>query len=319
MLNPDVPRDLEAVCLKCLEKEPNRRYAGAEELAKDLERWLAGEPVEARSVGFLERTTKWARRRPGAAALLVVGFVSLLSLLLFAAARWHNAEKRALAPWEFEVMRGELKASRMEIQENRTELLRRQEAAISALETAWHIRYAADMYVARAAWERNNIPRMTELLERYRPAAEGGTNTSDIPPLDTDDPRDFEWRYLWRLSGGAMPAFHAVEGFRGALVATSFSEGEKTLTAVDQTGLLKLVDADTGRERIRVDLQDSVRTDPPRQWTATCAAFSADGTLVALGTSAHGLVLCEVATGKEQRRVRMPEGIVRAVTFSAKG
>ncbi len=50
-----------------------------------------------------------------------------------------------------------------------------------------------------------------------------------------------------------------------------------------------------------------------------CGVQVADGTLVALGTSAHGLVLCEVATGKEQRRVRMPEGIVRAVTFSAKG
>jgi hypothetical protein len=319
MLNPDVPRDLEAVCLKCLEKDPKRRYAGAEELARDLERWLAGEPVEACPVGFLERSAKWARRRPGAAFLLVIGFASLLSLLLFAAVQWHNAEKRARAPWEYEVVRGELKAAQKEVKETLTEVLRQQEAAILAHEKARHIRYASDMYVARAAWEAKDIPRMTELLEHYRPAAEGEAIRSDIPPLDTDDPRDFEWRYLWRLSRGATPAFRAVEGFRDALLATAFSDDGKTLTAVDRTGLLKVVDATTGRERIRVDLQDSVRSDPPRQWTASCAAFSAEGTTVALGTSAHGLVLCEVATGKEQRRVKMPEGIVRALAFSAKG
>jgi WD40 repeat protein len=157
------------------------------------------------------------------------------------------------------------------------------------------------------------------LLERYRPVAEGGSDTSDIPPLDSDDPRDFEWRYLWRLSRGATPALRVVEGFRGTLLGTAFSEDGKTLTAVDRTGLLKVIDANTGGERIRVDLRNTVPSDPPRQWTASCTAFSADGKMVALGTDEHGLVLCEVATGKEQRRVKMSEGIVRALAFSANG
>jgi WD40 repeat protein len=91
-LNQRADRDLETICLKCLQKEPARRYASAEALADDLERWLRGEPIQARAVSRRERVLKWARRRPGLAALAVL--LVLVSVAGFATVcwQWRRAE-----------------------------------------------------------------------------------------------------------------------------------------------------------------------------------------------------------------------------------
>ena len=75
--HPEIPRDLETICLKCLEKDPMRRYASAEALAEDLDRWANGEPISARPVSPTERSVKWVRRHPAYAGL---GLALVLSL-----------------------------------------------------------------------------------------------------------------------------------------------------------------------------------------------------------------------------------------------
>lgn len=94
-----IDADLETICLKCMQKTPERRYESAAALADDLERWLNGEPIRARPVGRMERVSKWARRHPQVAALVcalaivcVAGFCTVFSLWRLAEERRTNAD-----------------------------------------------------------------------------------------------------------------------------------------------------------------------------------------------------------------------------------
>lgn len=98
-LNPSMPVDLETVCLKCLEKDPGRRYPTMAEVGAELGRVLAGRPVEARPVGWVGRTIRWARRHPAVAVLVGALAVSLVGLVVggaVATLRIYRAEQQAM-------------------------------------------------------------------------------------------------------------------------------------------------------------------------------------------------------------------------------
>jgi WD40 repeat protein/tRNA A-37 threonylcarbamoyl transferase component Bud32 len=90
-----VDRDLEAICLKCLEKEVARRYASALALATDLEHWIAGKPVQARPATSWVRAKKWARRNPAVASLAAMSVILLLAGITGVLLQWRRAESHA--------------------------------------------------------------------------------------------------------------------------------------------------------------------------------------------------------------------------------
>ncbi len=138
-VNGRVPRDLETICLKCLAKDPRKRYGGAAALADDLERFLSGEPIQARPAGWWERLVKWVRRRPVLATLLAVSLTALVGLV--AASTWYTLQLEAA-----------LRAVR-----------ERERAMGDRL-------YASDLRLAHEfSWKTGYVRQVRERLERHRP------------------------------------------------------------------------------------------------------------------------------------------------------
>jgi serine/threonine-protein kinase len=125
-LQPKVPRDLETICLKCLQKESRKRYASAAALADDLHRFLDGRPIVARRTSVWERAIKWARRRPAAAALVSVSLIASFAVAVLGA-RYYRALDRHNA---------ELSKAAADLARERDEARRQTERAEANLESA---------------------------------------------------------------------------------------------------------------------------------------------------------------------------------------
>jgi WD40 repeat protein/serine/threonine protein kinase len=248
--NPSVPRDLEAIVLKCLEKDKARRYATAGELAADLGRFLRNEPVTARLSSPWELTVKWMRRRPAIAALsagvLVVGLVGT------GAAAWHwraavtSAKEAIIARNEADKQRKEAKEQAKSALIARDEAKRQRDAArVNA--------YVAHMNLAQREWEDAHAARVLELMEGERPK-----------PGEADL-RGFEWFYLDRLCHSGLRTLNANAG---RVLSVAFSRDGRRVAAGNSDGTVTVWNAGSGQKTLALSRQNS---------RVAAVAFHADG------------------------------------------
>jgi WD40 repeat protein/serine/threonine protein kinase len=212
-LQPNCPRDLETICLKCLAKEPGKRYASALALAEDLRRFQDGEPIRARPVPVWERAARWVKRRP---ALCAVSGLAVLTLL--AVALWYHLHILSA----FQIAQ-ELR--------NKAEL---------GVKLSNRYIYLADMRLAQDAWKNGSVDRVLQLLENHRPK-EG-----------QPDLRGFEWYYLWRLCHSDRTTLEGHEGVVSAVAFSpdgkTLAVGCRRRRGERGVGEVRLWDLETERE-----------------------------------------------------------------------
>jgi WD40 repeat protein/tRNA A-37 threonylcarbamoyl transferase component Bud32 len=238
-LNRRVDRDLETVCLKCLQKGPQRRYASAQALADDLERWLGGQPVRARPVSRRERALRWVRRRPHLAALTALLLIALMAGFLGVCWQWRRAEGEAA------------RASRLADAERQTAYAR----AVSLAYAEWRAGNAGPAQQVLLAcppglrgWEWHYLQNL--FRGRQFATLEGHTGGALAVAFSPDGRRlastDAEGAVkVWDRHSARL--LLDLRGHKGAVKAVAFSPDGKALASGGADGALVLWDANSGK------------------------------------------------------------------------
>jgi hypothetical protein len=302
-LNASIPRDLETICLKCLEKEPDQRYASASALAADLRRFLTGGPIAARPVTPIEPAAKWARRKPTLAAAYTLGLLAVLLGGLGGTAVWQwRAAERARGAAKFAQAEAERQRDRADaarsvadtgrVAEQKARIAEQKARAEAERQRERFERfdYGRTMQVAHEEWRENNVPATVALLESTR---------SDL--------RGWEWQYVHRLCHTDLLT---LMGHTSAVLSASFSpDGSRVVTgSYDSTA--NVWGAHSGAEVLTL----KGHTD----WVHS-VSFSPDGLRIGTGSRDHTAKVWDAKNGAEIRTLKGHTVVVNSVAFSRDG
>jgi eukaryotic-like serine/threonine-protein kinase len=290
-LNPKAPRDLETICLKCLRKEPERRYASAAELADDLVRYQRGEPIQARPVGRLERIVKWVKRNPvltGAAAVVVVALAAAGTYGYLKYGETVEAlGKRDKALGE----EGRARAGESQRADERDEARKKAEYKALIADNTLHA-FRVDQ--ALQALLRFDFPQVGKLLSEMRPEYHQAWETRYV-------------RNLWLKESRPHRVF---AGHTGTVGSVCFSPDGETVLTGSEDGTARLWDTQTGRTL-------AVLTGHANEITSAC--FSPDGKTVLTGSHDRTARLWNAQTGQEKSKLEGHTGPVMSACFSLDG
>jgi WD40 repeat protein/serine/threonine protein kinase len=293
-IRSQVPHDLSIICLKCLEKDPKQRYASAADLAEDLRRFLAGEPIMARPHSFPGIAWKWARRKPAGAALVIVLILATVGLIA-GDLRYQSKLKGLLGQVIHE--RDEASKARDDARDARVDADRKRIEAEEQRDQSQQNLYLAHIPLAQRAWDAAHVARMRDLLE-------------DVRPRDSSqrDLRNFEWYYLDRLTRANLLT---LAGHASAVMTAAFHPTGKLLASASVDGMIKLWDPSTGQELSPLLDNHSERINS--------LAFSPDKKLLASAGADRVVRIWDLKTHKMRHMLKGHTGWVYHVAFSPDG
>jgi WD40 repeat protein/tetratricopeptide (TPR) repeat protein/tRNA A-37 threonylcarbamoyl transferase component Bud32 len=316
-LNPRVPRDLEIICLKCLEKEPGRRYASAAALADDLENWLADRPISARPANTLERTWRWCRRNPVPA----VAAATVLAIAVAAFALIADSRNKALTLADEKGKLADANGALAEENEGlatreRKEKERAQRLAGANADLAKDKALLAEeehKQRKKVEWQlaRETVSRGLDLCDRGETADGVLWLGRSLELAARAEATDLEQAARLNLAQwvSRLHPMRATLRHGKQVTAAAFSPDGRTLLTGSKDGTARLRDAATGRP-----ISEPLRT-PGTVWAV---AFTPDGKRVVTGGE-KGARLWDVATGRPLGAPMETAEEVWAVAFAADG